>query len=510
MIHDVRYVCGVAISGGEHDLDRATANGPMVARGALLLSGRSVVTMVLSAASAILLSRWLSVGAYGLFAQLNFVVLGAAMLVVGDLGLGLALLRSDVEPDEPTWGAVVGFSVVAGSLAVGATSAAAIVVSARGMDVSPWFIVGLGAALAARFSRVAPTARLLRAHRYGTVAFSELIESLVYATVALSLAAAHLGATALVAALVVKELVGAAILWARVPRPLRSRPSVHFGRLKPFLRVGLPNHLSGIFTSSTDAFQPVVIGFVLGRNSLGYVSWAYALILMPVFLLASMDRVIVPSLRGRSTASFRHAVETAVRFNASVAVPCAVIFLMLPRQLIEVVFDEKWVPTVTLVRLFAPSVLAVAIGAPLLHSFNALGRTYIALRLTIVWSVLTWTLGFVVVRAWGITGYGFFYVALQLTYVPIIVVARREFGIRTLYTTRGPAAGGILAAIVISVLPHTATSLQLAINLAVVVSCYLAGCNLADRQGLRSDCDLLRRAVTRPKPDPKHSLDNSP
>lgn len=497
-------------SGDENVAARAPASGTMAARGALMLAGRTVVSVALSAASAVFLSRWLSVEAYGLFAQLNFLVLGAAILVVGDLGLGVAFLSARVEPDERAWGAVVGFSLLAGTVALAAAAAAAIVVSARGVGVNPWFIVSLGIALAARFSRLLPATRLLRMHRYGTVAFGELIESLLYTMVVLVLAAAKLDATALVAALVMKELAGAAILWARLPQPLRTRPSIVFGRLRPYLQVGIPNHLSGVFTGSTDAFQPVVIGSVLGREALGYVSWAYALILMPVLFLASMNRVIVPGLVGRSGTSLRLAVETAVRFNASVATPCVVILLVLPRQLIEVVFDEKWVPAITSVRLFALSVLAVSIGSALVQAFNAVGQTHVAMRLTFVWSALTWTIGFLVVRIWGLRGYGWFYTALQLTYLPIIVMARREWGVSTLRSAVGPFGGGILAASVVVLLPQYLTWLSLALNLVVVVGCYIVGYRLADRDGIRADFDLLRRAIRRSQSESNQELGSSP
>ena len=51
-------------------------------RGALLLGGRQFGHIILSAAAAILLSRWLEPSDYGLFATLNLIVFGAATLLV--------------------------------------------------------------------------------------------------------------------------------------------------------------------------------------------------------------------------------------------------------------------------------------------------------------------------------------------------------------------------------------------------------------------------------------------
>ena len=68
------------------------------------------------------------------------------------------------------------------------------------------------------------------------------------------------------------------------------------GSYRELLRVGLPVQASGMLVALTDAFQPIFIGAVLGLQTLGQVSWAYNLVLMPILLIGAIDRVLLPSL----------------------------------------------------------------------------------------------------------------------------------------------------------------------------------------------------------------------
>jgi O-antigen/teichoic acid export membrane protein len=234
------------------------------------------------------------------------------------------------------------------------------------------------------------------------------------------------GVTGLVVGLFAKELIGASGTWlaaGTVPRPSRGLRA-----LRPYIGIGIRSQLTGLLTSSTDAFQPIAIGFILGASSLGYVSWSYALILVPLLFIASADRVLVPAL-ARAQGSrevFTDWVGRAMRAGSFVGFPSAIVLLLCAHQLVLVVFGARWLPAEDLIRYFAPSVAAVAFFTPILHAFTATGAMSVPLRLAALWAALTWSIGALAVVLYGITGYGVFYAGLQLTYAwPALLAVRR-------------------------------------------------------------------------------------
>jgi len=415
--------------------------------GALTLFLRQLFGMALTAVSTILLARWLTVRDFGLYAQVAFWSYGAVALVLGDLGLGLSLVRSQDEPAPKVWAAATAVSAMLAIVAL-CTGVLTVLVTMQFFHTwNPAWVVGLTFALSARFSRIVPAASLLRRAAYGSIAKVELIESLVYFAVTLLLAASGWGATALIAGMTMKELVGAGALWTLIGGP-RPRPGFNaLGTLRPFVRTGLHYQATGILTTSTDAFQPLIIGSVLGPVPLGYVSWSYSLILIPILLLGSVDRVVVPTLAQVQTYPRLLAAwtETFIRMNGLIALPVGLVLLLCTRQVVSLVFAPRWLPTVELIQLFVPAIVAVTIFAPLINAFNALGRTEVALHLSAGWAVLTYTVGTLAVATGGIRGYGWFYVGLQVTYIYVVLRAARLLQVRW-WRTAGPLAVGAGAA----------------------------------------------------------------
>ena len=114
--------------------------------------------------------------------------------------------------------------------------------------------------------------------------------------------------------------------------------------------------------------------------------------------------------------------------------------------MVSLVFSDKWLPGADLLVLFVPAVATTAVSAPLLHAFNAAGRTRVAMWLSLTWLVSTWTLGAWVTSTWGLVGFGAFYVALQLSYVPLWMLAARDLGVRVWSETYDAVAALLLGA----------------------------------------------------------------
>jgi O-antigen/teichoic acid export membrane protein len=454
------------------------------------------MTMAIAAGSAVLLARWLNVSDFGVFAQINFAVLALAGMIIGDLGLTLALVRSVKEPGPRVWASVSGLSALLAAVAIAATVGLGVLLH-LGQPFRSWWIPALGLALAARFSRPVPSARLQRDGRYPALALGETLETVSYFGVSLSLVAAGWHVSALVLAVLTKELVGLfglLMMTGTWVRPSWPKMDVLGG----LLRVGVPYQLTGLLTMSTDAFQPVIIGLLLGTTALGYVSWAYSLILMPILILDAVDRVVVPTLAKAhdSPTTFGRWTERAMRVNCLLAFPVAALLLTSIPQIILVVFTAKWLPASELVRQFVPAILAVALFTPILQAFNAMGRTGVALRLSMLWAVVTWSLGTLLVARWGIAGYGWFYVALQISYLPIAIIGVRTLRLSLWRVARGPGAGFVAAVGAVWIVAPGQGWPGLLVRIAIIAIAFPVGCLAVGWREIFSDFRTARRSLS--------------
>lgn len=469
-----------------------------ITRGASLLASRQILTILISAGSAILLSRWLTPAEYGLFAQLTFWTFGAAALVIGDLGLALALVRLQHEPTRRQWlGAMtVMFSLLALGLLI--TSTAVVVLVVLGNSLFALLVGVLGSATSIRFSRAIPSARLQRDQRFGTIAAVEMTQSVMYFGLAVTLAGLGAGIYALIAAAVASELVGTVWFWLAA----RVKPKVSVSAIREvrsLLKVGLPVQGTGLLVGLTDAFQPIFIGALLGGTALGYVSWAYSVALIPLLVLASLDRVIVPVLAtkqsdGQTVARW---TERAIRINAIVAVPIVIALATNVEAIVTMIFSSQWLPATGLILAFLPAIVMTALSTPITQAFNARGQTGIAFKLAILWAALTWTCAAFAVWKWQLEGYAWFYVLLQLTYVPLWLLGRRRLGVNVLRAGAIPILSGLIAFLAVNWLPTPESIATLALQIAAVGAVFFTVLVLVDRGAARRDYELIKEALSR-------------
>ena len=398
------------------------------ARGAMVLALRHVLGLIATAGSSIVLARLLEPRDVGAFIAVNAMVFLPALLL-GDLGLGITLVRSKEEPTPEQWSAARRLVVrVALGCAAGVGAAAGISVLVGNTRTAQLALL-CGVALVCRITRPVPTARLQRDARFGTIAVAETIENIGYLSAVLTMASLGFGAVALAGATAVKELGAAAWLWHRAPTRERA---VEHGAVRTLVRAGIAPQFGSALMGLTDMFQPIVIGAILGVQALGYVSWAYSVALTPMLLVAALDRVLLPALSKLQNDADRSRVwiELAIRLNCAAVVPIVVVLASARNELISVLFASAWLPAQGLFMAFAPAIVATAMSAPLLHAFNARGATKVGMGLSVRWFALTWTFGLFATAWKGVVGFGWFYVLLQVGYLPLWVRARRELGVR--------------------------------------------------------------------------------
>jgi O-antigen/teichoic acid export membrane protein len=405
---------------------------------AIALVIRQVVIMVLSVGSSVAVSRWLGPEVVGRFAILIFVTQGV-LGYFGDLGLKAALIRKrgDLEPQELATaqtvilGISLTFAVVIGAL----LPLALRVVKLGAENYLPAVI--LLVLLIIRNQRMVPLATLERAMRFKVVSAVEAGESLIYAILLATLAFFHKGVWCYVVAMGCRDLFGSLTfnLIARSPIGRFSWASI-----RPHANFSLLYQGGSLLNMATAAFPPIMIARLLGKNAVGFVSWASTLSLYALVICNAMGRIYLPAFSSAASdpALLRSRVEKSLRINASIAWPACAVLASLSTPIIAYVFTAKWFPAQPLLYAYCITAMMLSVGVPLSELFFSQDDAWFNIRLCLLQAVLTWTLGAYAVYHYGLTAFAIFQGALQSFWLLAFFHARRMEKLQVFAPLREP------------------------------------------------------------------------
>ena len=362
---DVADACAsVPPSSGYRALLQTLFRGKM-SSAAIALVIRQVVVMALSVGSSVAVSRWLGPEIVGRFAILIFVTQGI-LGYFGDLGLKAALIRKrgDLEPTELATaqkvilGISITFAVVIGAL---------LPVALRLVKLGPENYLPAGVFLVlliVRNQRMVPLALLERAMRFKVVSAVEAAESLIYTVLLATLAFLHKGIWCYVVAMGCRDLFGS-LAFNLIARPPFRRFS--WASIRPHVGFSLVYQGGSLLNMATLAFPPIMIARLLGKNAVGYVSWASTLSLYPLVICNAMARIYLPAFSSAASdpTLLRSRVEKSLRINASIAWPACAVLASLSTPIIALVFTEKWFPAQPLLYACCVNAVMSAVG----HAF---------------------------------------------------------------------------------------------------------------------------------------------
>ena len=357
----------------------------------------------------------------------------------GDLGLKAALIRKrgDLEPTELATaqkvilGISLTFAVVIGAL----LPLALRLVKLGPENYLPAAIFLL--LLVVRNQRTVPLAMLERAMRFKVVSAVEAVESLIYTVLLTTLAYLHKGIWCYVVAMGCRDLFGS-VAFNLITRPPLRRFS--WASLRPHVGFSLVYQGGSLLNMITLAFPPIMIARLLGKNAVGYVSWASTLSLYPLVICNAMARIYLPAFSSAAAdpALLRSRVEKSLRINASIAWPACAVLASLSTPIIAYVFTAKWFPAQPLLYAYCVNAVMTAVGVPLSELFFAQNDAWFNLRLCLWWTVPTWTLGTYAVLHYGLFGFAIFQAALQSTWLFAFMHARKTGGLRVFAALREP------------------------------------------------------------------------
>ena len=404
-------------------------------RGAVALGGGQVAAQVLNIGGTILLARILTQAEFGLFAILTFFL--AFLTALGDLGLGMSLVRQPTEPSDEVFRVVSTFQrVVAVVVALAALAVTPLVVAAYDLAPGQWWLLPvMGIAILADSVRFLPLTKLERHLVYERVGLVEVVQAVVFNIVLLSLAMAGYRTTCFPIAVVARSTVGAALAVAIGPR--LSGWSWQWNIVREYLSFALPFRGVHLITVVRTAMVPVFIGLLLGRAAVGRLEWAAMVAGFPLTGLILLERLYIGSfsrLRAHP-AELRSFVGHVVALAHAVVAPVAVLTLVLIDPIVRLVFGEQWVDAIPLVFWLWLGCLLIPTLAPLRGLLHAFGMSRVVFIATLIGSIATWIVGVPLVLWLGEVGAAVASLSVHVAGAAVWVYARRAVSFRAL----GPA-----------------------------------------------------------------------
>ena len=179
--------------------------------------------------------------------------------------------------------------------------------------------------------------------RFKAVSAVEAAESLIYTVLLATLAYLHKGIWCYVIAMGCRDLFGSVAFNLITHPPFRS---FSWASLRPHVGFSLVYQGGSLLNMVTLAFPPIMIARLLGKNAVGYVSWAATLSLYPLVICNAMARIYLPAFSSAAgdPALLRSRVEKSLRINASIAWPACAVLASLSTPIIIYVFTRKWLP----------------------------------------------------------------------------------------------------------------------------------------------------------------------
>jgi PST family polysaccharide transporter len=448
-------------------------------------------------AGTIVLARILLPADFGTFAVVVFLV--TAVSVIGDLGVGGALIQQNAEPDErelsTAWLLQQALWLSLFLIVVAAAPALTGLLPGTGPE-GVGLVRVMAISLIFTSLRSMPTVMLTRELRFGALALIEVTQQIVFYAAAIGLALWHAGAWSFVLAAVLQTAVGAALSL----KAWRFTPIVGFdrGTARRLLAFGAGFQGSYVLHWLRDGSVPLFGGVLGGATGIGLAQFSWrngqlvssldeviARVTMPIFSRMNGDR---PRLRhaSRSVITAEAIIIGGVQWWLAAAAP----------TLIPLVFSTTWTPAVPALQLVAIGA-QFSVHARLLRTvLFAIGASGLAFRISALSLVALFGLMAGFIAAFGLIGVGIAFLVSSLATLGFYAwVLRRTLALPVVTLTRVACEGALGAASAVIVLRVVNGPLGLLISLVLHLAIVVVLTLLLERTTVAQLRELVRRGL---------------
>lgn len=376
-----------------------------VFKGGSYLLMRHIISIALKLIGVLVITRLIHPAEYASY--ISAANIYQYVIVLGELGVGVFLLRQPGEVSEQTFGTAYTLLL---SIAVGMI----IVVELAAATLADWINVpGFAAALSLivfaipfHLLAVPATVRLERALDYRSVALVEFVGQLVYYALAIPLVLGGYGAISLVISFLVQEFA----VFVLAHTAARRTPVIAWDRrtATTMLRYSIS------FSAGTWIWQlrllvnPFIIGHYVGAGAVGVVGMTIGLLDMLTIIRVIAWRISVAVLARFQTdmGKLREAVTEGIQLQALAVGSILLGFAWAGHVIVPLLFGERWAPVMDVYPYLAVSYLTQALFGMHTSALSVLQKNGQIAVFHLVHIALFAIAVSLLAPAYGIVGYG--------------------------------------------------------------------------------------------------------
>ena len=456
-------------------------------------------------AATVVVARLLGPAEFGLVGIALFFIVFAETISAFGAAEALVYVRPDRRSTDAAL--VIALGAAAGLCLIGAALAPAVADFFGHADVTGLCRASLLGLFVGAAGQV-PDALLRRDLRFKRRLVTEVTRAVVQAAVSITLAAAGLGAWALVWGYVASNFAWAVGSWALASyRPRAGWWRIRRDVARPLLAFGIPASGQALLAALIFDVDYVIVGRVLGPEALGEYTLAFRipqLLVLSVFSILSMVAFPLFSRVRGDPGRLRRGYLTGVRLQSAYGLAVSVGLAVAAPPLVLVVFGPRWAGAAEPLQGLAFYAAFRAVGAGAADVYKGIGRPGLAAAVSLVRLLVLVPVLLVAAPhgtaavAWAQAGTALvFAVLMQSVACRVLDVRAREFAAAlrpALALAAGVASGAAIGRFGVS----GTVELQLAMSVLAAAALGLAAVWIVDRGFVRDTVALLvphRRAA---------------
>lgn len=305
-----------------------------------------------------------------------------------------------------------------------------------------------------------PSIKLERSIQFQKIVLVQIVENtLFYISVSL-LALAGFGLHSFTISVLIRSVVGTVLIYSLsfwMPHIGISKVS-----LKKLLSFGVPFQTNTLLALVKDDLILLFLGKVLGLEALGYIGWAKRWAEAPIrIVMDNINRILFPifSRLQHEKNKVQQLLNKVIQYQTLILAPIYIgLFLLMHKIFILIPKYEKWEPALPLFYMFVIAAFFSSYSNPFTNLFNALGKIKWTFYFMIYWTVASWILVPLLTSRVGIYGFPIAQIALSLTFIPIMILARSLVPFQPLGLIIKPFVASVVMGIIVYTLAQLETT----------------------------------------------------
>lgn len=361
-------------------------------KGVVVLTGRMFLLQLISFAGFFFLTVFLGREEIGLFFAISELV--AILGYFSDIGLAAALIQ---KKEKPKLADIRSTFTIQQVLVLSSAALVFILtpwlrsfyhISSAGV----WLLWALTAGFFLASLKTIPSVLLERKLRFDLLVVVEIVETLLFYGVAVSLAWKGFGVVSYAWAVLARGIAGVILIYILSPWPVGF--AFEKDSLKHLLKFGVPYQANTFLAVVKDRLMNVFLWKIIGAEGVGILGWAQKWAQMPLrFIMDGVIKVTFPaySRMQENKEELKLAIEKSLFFVSLLVFPILVGLAILSRPLVELIPKyQKWQVALLALWLYTVNSFWGAVTTPLTNALAAIGKIKIVFKLMVMWTTLTW------------------------------------------------------------------------------------------------------------------------